>query len=120
MEELAREVISEEEDDAVVAAARRLLSAIDEVQDSKGAFRITDEQIRFTAPRNFSGSTVYYRITVESDETGEVLFTLDISVSSERDPVTEAFNDLSDAITNAQKNQNTDDADADEEEDQNG
>ena len=57
---------------------------------------------------------------MESDETGEVLFTLDISVSSERDPVTEAFNNLNDAITNAQANKDKDDAESDEEEDQNG
>ena len=116
MEELAREVVSDDSDDASVRAARYLLSVIDAVEDSDGSFRATDEQIRFTAPRNISGSTIYYRITVYSDDTGETLFTLDISVTSEHDPIKDAFDSLNDALSNVKTEDVPDDSGSGEEE----
>ena len=116
MEELAEDIISENADDDAVRAAKRLLSVIDEVLDASGSFRITNNQIRFTAPRNFSGSTVYYRITVYSEDTGETLLTLDISVASEGDPISDAFDNLNDALANAATDTGSDDGGSEEEE----
>ena len=113
MEELAREVISEESDAASVSAARSLLGVLDEVRDSGGSFRSTDDQIRFTAPRNISGSTIYYRITVTSRDTGEALITMDVSVLSERDYVQSAFDDLDRALSRSQADRAAEEAAAD-------
>ena len=103
MSDLATEALASETSDEVISAARALLDAISEVRDSMGTFSTADSQIRFIAPRNFSGSTIYYRITVTSRDTGETMITVDISVLSEQDDVQSAFNDLERALAKAER-----------------
>ena len=114
MSDLAKDALASETSSEVISAAKALLAAISEVRDSEGAFSTTDSQIRFIAPRNFSGSTIYYRITVTSRDTGETMITMDISVLSERDDIQSAFNDLDRALARAQDEREAEEAAADD------
>ena len=54
----------------------------------------------FFAPRNYSGETKYYRLTIASAEVPSAAFLLDISVTSETELLTDAIAKLDTAHTN--------------------
>jgi len=76
------------------AAARRILEIIREMTESKGSFTVSSMSAAFMAPRNFTGSSLYYRIIVSSVETGSTAFTVDLTVQNEADPLSEAISAL--------------------------
>ena len=76
------------------SAAKRILEIIKEMTGSKGSFTVSSLSATFMAPGNFTGSSLYYRIVVSSVETGSTAFTLDLTVQSEADPLSEAISAL--------------------------
>ena len=91
-EEAANIVLSGTANEA--AAARRVLEAIEELTASPGSFTQTSYTATFMAPRNFTGSSRYFRLTVSYEETGETAFTVDLTIQSEADPLGEAITAL--------------------------
>ncbi len=85
------------------SAALAVLSAIAQVRNSSGDFTSNAAEIRFTAPRNYSGSNLYYRITLYSRTTGGRLITVDVSVSPEEDRLGVAYTRLQTARTAANR-----------------
>ena len=86
------------------SAARRVLEVIQEITRSQGSFVNNSLGATFMAPRNFTGNNLYYRITVTSVETGEIAFTIDLTVQSEADPLNEAVTALR-TVQNAEQMQ---------------
>lgn len=82
--------------DEELQAAAAVLSAIEEVQKS-GSFT-TDGDIIFNAPANYTGSNIYYLITVNSGSTGSKLFTVVVTVESESNPLPQAEANMQKAI----------------------
>ena len=82
--------------DEELQAAAAVLSAIEQVQKS-GSFT-TDGGIIFTAPANYTGSNLYYLITVNSGSTGGKLFTVVVTVESETNPLPQAEANMQKAI----------------------
>ncbi|MBR0114280.1 MAG: hypothetical protein IJM11_03760, partial [Firmicutes bacterium] len=70
-------------------AAAQVEAIINELTKSAGSFR-NDGNVNFTAPRNFTGRDLSYRITVRSQELEDILFTVDVKVYPEADQLTNA------------------------------
>ena len=81
-----------------------MLEVIQEITRSQGSFVNNSLGATFMAPRNFTGNNLYYRITVTSVETGEIAFTIDLTVQSEADPLNEAVTALR-TVQNAEQMQ---------------
>jgi len=73
-------------------AAERVVDIIDTMVKGTGDLKKTKTGYEFTAPRNFTGRDLYYRVTVYSAELSGISFTVDVTIYSEADT-------LSDAIT---------------------
>ena len=84
------------------SAARRVLEVIQEITGSDGSYTEHAVGATFMTPRNFTGSNLYYRLTVISEETGDTAFTIDLTVQSEADPLGEAITALRTAQNNEQ------------------
>ena len=84
--------------DEELQAAAEVLSAIEIVQKS-GSFE-TENGVVFSAPVNFTGSNLYYLITVNSGTTGSKLFSVVVTVESESNPLPQAEAKLNQAIQN--------------------
>ena len=82
-------------------AARDVLNAISEINATEGSFENSGSSASFTAPHNYTGGNMYYRITVTSGSTNELLFNVDVSVRAEANPLTEALSQLQTARNNA-------------------
>lgn len=82
-------------------AAQSIIDLIKELQGSEGSYDVTEDGVTFRTPRNFSGGSLYYRLTIASKETAEASITIDLTVNSETDLLDEAVNRLSTAQTNA-------------------
>lgn len=61
--------------------------------------------IQFTPPRNFTGSSVSYRITVYSTENASARYVLNITVTNEPDPTTKTLEQLNQEMADAQTSQ---------------
>ena len=83
------------------AAAAVVLEQIREMDASAGSVASEQSELRFTAPRNFTGSSMYYRVTGTSRMTGDVLFTVNISVQQETNPLAAAISQLEAALNKA-------------------
>ena len=96
LEELEKEAkeITETGSESEASAARRVLEIIPEITESRGSFSSDSLGATFMAPRNFTGSGLYYRLIVTSRETGDTAFTVDLTVQSEADPLGEAITAL--------------------------
>ena len=76
------------------SAATRVIEIIEEITESDGSYAADRTGATFMAPRNFSGSSLYYRLIVTSEETGDTAFSIDLTVQSEADPLGEAISTL--------------------------
>ena len=76
------------------SAATRVIEIIEEITESDGSYAVDRTGATFMAPRNFSGSSLYYRLIVTSEETGDTAFSIDLTVQSEADPLGEAISTL--------------------------
>ena len=93
-EQQARDVLAiTDVTDDEIAAAERLLRLVSELRSSEGNYNADARTISFAAPHNYTGSNLYYLITVK-DSNGSTLFSLIISVRSEADPIPAAANAL--------------------------
>ena len=74
-------------------AAERVAAIADSMLNGHGDFKLNayDEYI-FTAPRNFTGRDLYYRITISSEELPDVFYTVDVTVYPEADTLSDAIN----------------------------
>ena len=90
LEEAANSVANDKDSTAeAVSAAANVLSLVQEMRSSAGSYDESGTTLQFTAPRNFTGGNMYYRISaVMPDHT--LLFTVDISVQPEANPLTAA------------------------------
>ena len=84
-------------------AAQAVLTAVGQVRDGDGDFGLEGSEVRFSAPRNYTGSNVYYRITVYSSTTGSRVMTVDVSVTSQEDRLGVAYTRLQAARTAANR-----------------
>ena len=82
--------------DAERAAARKVLSIIAAMRDSEGSFSNSSSPVKFKAPRNYGDSKLYYQITVK-DSSGELIFSLIVTVETEKDPLPDAYSALQEA-----------------------
>ena len=73
------------------SAAAMVFQAIEEVQSGGGEYAADGDAIRFTAPRNFSGGNLSYRLSVYGPGADEILFIADITVAPESNPLTNAL-----------------------------
>ena len=75
-------------------AAKQVAEIADSMLESYGTLDAPEGSynVKFKAPRNFTGSDLYYRITVYSRELNDVLFSVDVRVNSEPDLLTNAVN----------------------------
>ena len=93
LEDLASECrqITVDGSDNESTAALRVIEIIQEITQSNGSYTADRSGATFMAPRNFSGSSLYYRLIVTSEETGDTAFSIDLTVQSEADPLGEAI-----------------------------
>ena len=82
-------------------AAQAVLDAIEQVSDTGGSFDGSGSGISFTAPHNYSGSALYFRISVVNAETEELIFNVDVSVRAEENPLSVAVSQLEKAKSDA-------------------
>ena len=101
MTKMAQDVLGADNPSELYAAAQEVLAAIDAIKDTQGSFEVGKTAVSFTAPRNFTGSTMYYRIVVSDSKTGAELLSADVSVRPEEDPVASAYNHLQTQISSA-------------------
>ena len=97
LEELKKEaqgILEEEGSPEEISAARRVLGIIEEITESNGSYTVNSFGAVFMAPRNFSGASLYYRMILVSEETGDTAFSIDLTVQSEADPLGEAITAL--------------------------
>ena len=83
-----------------VKAAKSVLAYAKALQNTKGSLLNGSGTVTFFAPRNYSGETKYYRLTIASAEVPSAAFLLDISVTSETELLTDAITRLETAHTN--------------------
>ena len=95
---VSRSYSSTDEEDG---AAEALMNFITELRESSGSFDVDNSGITLFVPRNYSGSNLYYRVQVSSAETGDTAFTVDITVPSEANRLTDLVNTLRTAQNNA-------------------
>lgn len=83
-----------------VAAAKSVLEYAKAMRNASG--RMSEESGSFTlyAPRNYTGEAMHYRIVVASREAPSAAFTVDMTVKSELDLLTDAIGALKTAQTN--------------------
>ena len=88
-------------------AAQKVLDTIANV-DAAGQLTSNSSTVSFTVPRNFTGSTMYYMVTVTSASNKELVRVI-VSINSETNPLPEAVSQLDTAISNgdAQRAQNS-------------
>ena len=82
-------------------AAQNVLDAIELVKETEGRFNAGGSSIRFTAPKNYTGGVLYYRVSVVSAKTDELLFNVDVSVRAEENPLSVAVSQLEKAKSDA-------------------
>ena len=78
-----------------------MLDAIELVKETEGRFNAGGSSIRFTAPKNYTGGVLYYRVSVVAAETEELLFNVDVSVRAEENPLSVAVSQLEKAKSDA-------------------
>ena len=74
-------------------AAREFLEIIETYSSSAGSFQADQRPVEFTPPRNYTGSNLYYKISV-TGQNGETMFSLIISVQPEENNLTKAYSAL--------------------------
>ncbi len=82
-------------------AASRAASIAYNMMSGNGTFLQTGDYILFTAPRNYTGRDLYYRISVKSSELEDVCYNVDVTVYSETDTLPDAINIWKTAKSNA-------------------
>ncbi len=107
-------------------AAERVMEIVSDMQNSAGAFEDNDSYASFTAPRNYTGRNLYYRLTFYSLELPDIYYTVDITVYPESDLLPDAISvwkteqsnalqsDLSDAVSNSTNNSSSSSSSSDE------
>ena len=85
------------------AAAQSVLDQIEAMDQSGGSMLESEDGLAFTAPRNFTGGNLYYRIRVYSPADSITHFTVDISVQPEADPLATALSRLEAARSSADR-----------------
>ena len=83
-----------------VAAAKSVLDYAKAMQNAAGRLIEEGGTFIFYAPRNYTGEAMHYRIVVASKEAPSAAFTVDMTVKSELDLLTEAISALKTAQTN--------------------
>ncbi len=72
-------------------AAERVMELASQMLSSSGSFTGDGSVYRFTAPRNYTGRDLYYRLTIYSTELEDVNYTVDITVYPETDQLPDAI-----------------------------
>ena len=102
LEEEARGILSDPDSTQDLdAAAREVLAAVAAIRETQGSFDRESGTVNFTAPHNYTGGSLYYRVTVSDAGTGDALFLVDIAVKAEENPLTAALSRLEAAKNNA-------------------
>ncbi len=83
-----------------VAAAKSVLEYAKAMQNASGRLSEANGTFTLYAPRNYTGEAMRYRIVVASKEAPSAAFTVDMTVKSELDLLTEAISALKTAQTN--------------------
>ena len=89
-------------------AAERVLAIVSSMINGNGDFKLVNGDFVFTAPRNFTGRDLYYRITISSAELTDVYYTIDVTVYSEADTLSDAISIWKTAQYNAGLQENAD------------
>lgn len=83
------------------SAAQNVVTQVQALYKSEGSYTAEGDSVTFRTPRNFSGGSQYYRLTISSKENSEAAIVIDLTVNSETDLLSDALDRLSTAQTNA-------------------
>ena len=81
--------------------AQHVIDLVQELQKPTGSYEVSENSVTFRTPRNFTGGSQYYRLTIAAKESSEAAIVIDLAVNNEEDLLGDAMNRLSTAQTNA-------------------
>jgi len=88
--------------DSEKQAAQKVMEVVTVLQNSAGKLTQSGSTLYFTAPRNYTGRDLYYRVKVYSNELTDSSYIVDLTVYSESDPLPDAIAEWKAAQSDAQ------------------
>lgn len=82
-------------------AAQNIVSIVEDLKKPSGSYNVTESGLVFRAPRNYTGGSLHYRITITAKESAEGSIVVDLTVRNEEDLLSDAIGRLEAAQTNA-------------------
>ena len=82
-------------------AAQNIVSIVEDLKKPSGSYNVTESGLVFRAPRNYTGGSLHYRITITAKESAEGSIVVDLTVKNEEDLLFDAITRLEAAQTNA-------------------
>ena len=82
-------------------AAQNIVSIVEDLKKPSGSYNVTESGLVFRAPRNYTGGSLHYRITITAKESTEGSIVVDLTVRNEEDLLSDAIGRLEAAQTNA-------------------
>ena len=82
-------------------AAQNIVNIVEDLKKPSGSYNVTESGLVFRAPRNYTGGSLHYRITITSKESAEGSIVVDLTVRNEEDLLSDAIGRLEAAQTNA-------------------
>ena len=82
-------------------AAQNIVNIVEDLKKPSGSYNVTESGLVFRAPRNYTGGSLHYRITITAKESAEGSIVVDLTVRNEEDLLSDAITRLEAAQTNA-------------------
>ncbi|MBR0311836.1 MAG: hypothetical protein IJQ98_05495, partial [Oscillospiraceae bacterium] len=82
-------------------AAQNIVNIVEDLKKPSGSYNVTESGLVFRAPRNYTGGSLHYRITITAKESAEGSIVVDLTVRNEEDLLSDAIGRLEAAQTNA-------------------
>ncbi|MBQ9719641.1 MAG: hypothetical protein IJV64_02995 [Oscillospiraceae bacterium] len=82
-------------------AAQNIVNIVEDLKKPSGSYNVTESGLVFRAPRNYTGGSLHYRITITAKESAEGSIVVDLTVKNEEDLLFDAITRLEAAQTNA-------------------
>ena len=82
-------------------AAQNIVNIVEDLKKPSGSYNVTESGLVFRAPRNYTGGSLHYRITITAKESTEGSIVVDLTVKNEEDLLFDAITRLEAAQTNA-------------------
>ena len=82
-------------------AAQNIVNIVEDMKKPSGSYDVKESGLVFRAPRNFTGGSLHYRITITAKESTEGSIVVDLTVRNEEELLSDAIVRLETAQTNA-------------------